>query len=996
VPLKLITGPANAGKAGVVLDGVRRAAHAGKASLLVVPTFADATHYERELTANGVVFGVKVLRFERLVDEIARRVGTLRPVLGDVERRQLVVAAVGGLEFEALEASASQPGFVTAAMQLIAELQRSLVDPAAFESALRHWAQRHPERAQYAREVASVYTSYRALLARYDLVDRELYGQQALARLQAQPGLWGATPVFAYGFDDFTDLELAVVSALAGAAGAEVVVGFEWEAERAAFEGRRPAFEALSALAADTDALPAEASYYAPDARAALHHLERRLFEPATTEAADAPDPADAIVLLEAGGERAEAELVAAEVVRLIRDEHVPAERIAVVHRSLRTSAAIVEQVFESYGIDIAVDRGRNADRTPFGRGLMGMLRCALGDGALQDLIDLLRAPGVVTNPHKVDRFEASARRHGVAGSELALARWEEEEWSLDSIHRLRDQLEHPRRFLEQLRFEAAVLYARAGGGEAPVRAHTEYGDAAVLRVVDEALAALVALPTAVVPSPPELIATLAELEALSQAGTRPGAVLVAEPAAVRARRFDAVFVCGLVEGAFPRRAAPEAFLSDDVRAELGEAHGLMLRARDRLADERHLFYAVAARAERRLGLAYRNADEEGNPVVRSPFVDDVCRAFGDVLYGATKVRRLGQLTWPLEEAPTPREFARALAAASPAEPAPRIAPLTGDGLGVVAGTELVSATQLENFARCPVKWFVESVLNPRRVDPDAMPLRRGGLQHTLLQRVFEQMREEHVGPALNQASVARAVELLHEIAAEVRSGFALDADPARSAALVRRAEADCERYLRREAAAATPGFEPSAFELAFGFERREEDEDEGLPALELGDGEVRVRGLIDRIDVSPGGEALVRDYKGTIDVASSVERWRESEDEPLHGRTLQAALYMLAVQRLQGLDPVGGLYVPLRRRDAESKARGVLKADSPAAALAAGAVPEADVLEPEAFERLLAEAEARAVELVEGMRSGELEPCPDHCGWRGGCEYPGICRSGA
>ena len=73
VALKLVIGPANAEKAGVVLDGYR--ASLDRDPLLVVPTAADVDHYRRELATSGAVFGVSVMRFAWLMREIARRSG---------------------------------------------------------------------------------------------------------------------------------------------------------------------------------------------------------------------------------------------------------------------------------------------------------------------------------------------------------------------------------------------------------------------------------------------------------------------------------------------------------------------------------------------------------------------------------------------------------------------------------------------------------------------------------------------------------------------------------------------------------------------------------------------------------------------------------------------------------------------------------------------------------------------------------------------------------
>ncbi|MGI9098049.1 MAG: hypothetical protein ACR2H2_06065 [Solirubrobacteraceae bacterium] len=62
MPLTLVTGPANAEKAGVVLDGYRAALHRGQARILVVPTLADVDHYRTELAAGGVVFAAHAAR----------------------------------------------------------------------------------------------------------------------------------------------------------------------------------------------------------------------------------------------------------------------------------------------------------------------------------------------------------------------------------------------------------------------------------------------------------------------------------------------------------------------------------------------------------------------------------------------------------------------------------------------------------------------------------------------------------------------------------------------------------------------------------------------------------------------------------------------------------------------------------------------------------------------------------------------------------------------
>ena len=68
--LTLVTGPANAAKAGAVLERLR--ALRPRDPLLVVPTSADVDHYRRELAAEGIVFGAEVVTFRRLIRVMAR------------------------------------------------------------------------------------------------------------------------------------------------------------------------------------------------------------------------------------------------------------------------------------------------------------------------------------------------------------------------------------------------------------------------------------------------------------------------------------------------------------------------------------------------------------------------------------------------------------------------------------------------------------------------------------------------------------------------------------------------------------------------------------------------------------------------------------------------------------------------------------------------------------------------------------------------------------
>jgi ATP-dependent helicase/DNAse subunit B len=290
------------------------------------------------------------------------------------------------------------------------------------------------------------------------------------------------------------------------------------------------------------------------------------------------------------------------------------------------------------------------------------------------------------------------------------------------------------------------------------------------------------------------------------------------------------------------------------------------------------------------------------------------------------------------------------------------------------------SASSLELWIACPAKWFVQRMLRPQSPEPDPEPLARGGLAHAALRDTLEGLRERTGSARLTAARLGLARELLGEALVRHERDYPLSAQAERVPGARRRLEADLERYLRHAAGPATAGrgedspLEPTHLELGFGF-----DEEEGLPALDLGAG-VMLRGRIDRIDVGRGGEAVVYDYKGAR--VTPGARW-------IVDGKIQLALYMRAAERLLGLRVVGGMYQPLG--GADLRARG---------ALAGGAGVQLECVRTDVFDT--GELDALVEDAVEIARAaaaqaiaGAIEARPLTCAYTGGCEYPAICRCG-
>lgn len=988
MPLTLVTGPANSGKAEIVMEAVRRHLGAGAEPLLVVPTRADVERYRGELASGGLVLGTRVLGFGAFLEVLVARAQppgeAAGEPLGEVARERLLAT----LAARAWPGAAGGRGGTPRALRaLIGELEVARISPERLQHSLRSWAageQPGAARAAAQRragELERVYRQYREALVKLRRPDGELRAMAALDELRRRPSLWGRVPALFYGFDDLTPLQLDAIETLAVAVDAPVTVSLTYERGRVVFAGRAAAFEALRPLAARHVEQPPRAEHYAAGSRAALHHLERSLFEreaPPQRVAAG-----QAIRLLEGGSERAELELVAGEVRALLEQGVEPGE-IAIVHRAPDTVAELMADVLGSFEIPFSLERRLRFSHTGLGGALLSLLACAFGgertlpEAQAGDLLRWLRAPGVLEVPALADRLEARLRRSGANSAEQARAVWEAERWPLEAIERLRGaDREGPRALIDRMAGELERLFYAPRLRRAAVLGSDELDEARAFAAARGALEQLRALARAVpelLGGPPGIVHALSAVEVIAGEPPDESRVAVLAPLALRARRVRALFLCGLQEGIFPAPARPEPLLGEERRRRIRELAGLPLALHDdALAGERYLLYAAVSRPEELLALSWHTESDDGAATSPSLFLADMCELFDERLWQERRHRPLGEASWPGPGEPPAAWAQRERALCGPRRTARALAPLRDEQLlAALRRDRMWSASSLERYLACPVRWFVERVLRPAPLEPDSEPLLGGRVAHETLRELIERLRAQRGSGRLSPESLPAARALLSEVLEERLSEVALSAAPERLPGARRRMELDLGRYLER-AAREGSALEPELLEVGFGFE-----EDGSLPAVELGEG-VRLRGRIDRIDAGSGGEALVIDYKRRGCVPQA--KWMAEGN-------LQLALYMHAVERLLGRRLLGGLYQPL---SGDLRARGVV-ADDCAHPLQTVAT---DVVERAQMEALLGELLELARKAAREADAGALEPRPLTCkvGRNRGCEYPEICR---
>jgi ATP-dependent helicase/nuclease subunit B len=288
---------------------------------------------------------------------------------------------------------------------------------------------------------------------------------------------------------------------------------------------------------------------------------------------------------------------------------------------------------------------------------------------------------------------------------------------------------------------------------------------------------------------------------------------------------------------------------------------------------------------------------------------------------------------------------------------------------------ELFGPSTLEAYAECPYRWFVGHELRPQRIGPEEEALTAGQIAHKVLERLYADPPADGDRPTAETLAAwqSRARELVEEI-----GPAKLPRERTDTAAALHRVEGLVLAFLADEAKTPTAFRpDPKLAEARFGFPDSEK------PALQLRGG--GVHGQIDRIDIGPGGEALVQDYK----TGASVQGGKGMLDK---GK-LQLQLYLLAAQELWGLELAGGLYRPLgARNEAARKPKGILRNELREELEGFGPRPK-DHLDDEEFDAALTAARASAEGIIEKIQSGNIGrrpiggACPSYCG------YQPICR---
>jgi len=1021
---RLLLGPVGPGSTFSALDLALEAGRGGRRCALVLPSRAARDHARNELARReGRCDPGSVYTFAGLASALLRRRGVR--VASGRERDAALAAALLDLDEPEHELALQFRGFRQSLLRVFHEVEHNGLSPAVLSGVLRRARVPEPR----AERLTRAYEGYRQHLRRRRWVseaDACRQAAQAIARGQAPPL---PQRVVFDGFTDFSPRQLDLINALALAAEETVVVWpcAEGDPTNDAFVGAARVRERLQRLGFGEERREVSGDDPRPPA---LRALARDLFSAASSREASS----EGLRVIEAASQDDEVELA----LRAARD-HVLAEPgrrwtdVLVIAPNVRAYRAALERCGRALGVPVRARGGLALTDAPLAQGALALVRAAV-TCEVRPLLTAAACPALGLSPEESDRLAVAARERGLPTLDHeptweALAR----ELGGASALLVREVLHLGRglagiseptsrqgcRLIQRAweRLLRPATLGRLGARPGPRELRTAREEVAARHELLVLAADLARLDVPLPPGSDLGLALLTRLEEEVRATVirprdpRRNVLHVVDPLEASAWEADLVLVLGLSDRQFPRAGGEDLYLPEGARRSLtgararGRSSLHLATADDRLGAERFLFYAAATRARRSLWLLYPGCSPTGMTQEPSRFLAAAAECFTPEAWEAARTtrrladavgaepgstrrdlrrfayRHVSSAAQPSGESAARAALARALLQRVLAEPGERegaARALSWAGQDRLTGWDpkqalehVYSSSELEAFAACPFRHFVLYRLHARPSDDLASAgldaRRQGTVVHEALQRVYAAGLEPQ--EALRQAFTHGAGEL--EIGLEEDTFF-------------RRASEAVLHFVRED----DPAFleatelEPWGFERGFG---------PGTPAgpleievPELG-GTVQLRGAIDRIDVAelPGERlgAFVTDYKlGAREVDS------EYLNAMHQGDRVQLPLYLLAIQRVFGLEPLGAAFAALgvRRRT------GLI--DPQHSARATDLPDDRFSLYPVALERTLERTEGHVRRAVRGVAEGwvgarprEAKEC-DLCSARDAC----------
>ncbi len=771
--------------------------------------------------------------------------------------------------------------------------------------------------------------------------------------------VFGRERLIVYGFYDFTEVQWQLLRSLSRVVGLSVLMPIEPGNALKYAQPCAQEFERVLGVGLKVLDNP-------PKTERNLDQVRSGLFR-AGARGQDADD--DSLSIIAAPGVAREVSEIVREILRLARDG-IAFHQIGIVMPAPDTYAPLLRDAFDRHGIPYYTTETEPLSQQPAGRSILTLLNLVPNghsDFSRQRIMDWLTSTEIKFEDLVGERLRPEDLNRISCEAGIVKGR---EQWStrLQDLknHQPENEttIDHMSALLEQL-FNDLETFPKSTSWSEMVQAlkilSLKYLVLPQDLDLDQLFRPLSELDQiqdrADFETFTELAAHLMDGNSSTRGRFQESAVALVSLMPARGVRFKVLFVPGLVEKGFPTRLREDPILLDHERVAINAATpaGSRLPLKHlRGSEERLLLRLLSESAGERFILSFPRLDPTGSrELLPSRFLLEIVRCFSDgpPSYAALAGHRiyhripLNPLAQTSSRAPTldalslsefdqvhlaikqnepamayllenDDRFKRALELARQRWDMPVFTIYDGKIMGRSARDFLtqslglddreLSATRLENYARCPFMFFVSRVLKLSATQEPWSLLElpghiKGQIVHHALNRVYNRLYAEDLLP-LNDKSLSKALNFLDQSLekrfAVLRDSGLFAIEPVLDAARLNIREI-LSAYLQQQAGD-NSGFRPWGFEVGFGsIERYDIDRRVSIEkpvTLNLDNGrEVKFRGSIDHLMLSknPPGFRVI-DYK-TGSPCKLKQRFEK-------GAGLQRTLYFMAAQEITGI----------------------------------------------------------------------------------------------
>lgn len=931
--------------------------------ILIVPD--QASHeMERNLCAiagNQVSLYAEVISFTRLANRVFAEAGGLATPTLDVGGRILLMAAALKMTGESLsvyQRPSKKPAFLTGLLATMDECKQYQISTEMLSSTGDDLGD---DAGAKFRDLGLIFSSYDALCARTaaDPLDRMARLADGLKRCDIGLG----ADIYLDGFTDFTPQQGQVLRGLMRKANSFTVAitgdQLEGDSGYGVFLPAQKTVRYIGYLAKQERLEMNVREFNGCDEHKAksLHHMEANLF---AVEAKPYHECAEEVELYQAENPRSEVERMAAEILRLVREEGHRFRDIAVVGRGVESYATLVDEIFRRYDIPVFMDNMTDVLQKPAFAVVTAALDAVAGNYSYEDMFRYLKTGLTPITREQCDELENYAVMWNIRGKQWSSKKqwdmhprgygspWEDRDRALlAELNELKEMVMEPLLKLqtntsETGREQAIALYAFMDEirldkqleerGErlrecGELRAAEEDGQLwdilcsgleQCARVLHDSVMGL-----------DEFVQLFKLVLSQYEVGSIPVSldrVSVSEASRLGDKKVKTLFFIGADESSIPQVAPTGGLFTDDDRSLLASYQiqvGPMVE--DKLEREMTIVYLACATPSQRVVISWPNISAQGEGKNPSILVQRVREVFPhNKICAEHTLEQSFRFSAPKPALEMASHNAKAKAELGGIEAYQPILArmeraqklsrghLTRPIVDQLYGKRVpMSASRMDKYKSCHFSYFMQYGLRlkPRMIAGFSAP-EYGTFVHYVLEHILQdKSMMDKVSPPTKE-QIDRAVAKIFDTYIEEELG-GLENKTARFIYLFKRLVRPITNVVKHVLEEMCQSeFNPISFELGFGVGEN------ALPPVEMTvDGvTISVSGLVDRVDGWVKDDKMylrIVDYKTGKKAVDFSDMW--------HGIGLQMLLYLFTLEEHgesiynYKVSPAGVLYVPAR-----------------------------------------------------------------------------------